>query len=262
MKIRKKDLFVQVIYRKLAGDFDIPRHNRGMNAELYMSMEEIGAHDRKMLDAFAAYLKEKGLKLRAHAPIMTLDYDDPALAGRLADMFKKVFDLYGRLGITDITTHAEFYYDKGFSIEGQYRNAFPVWAGIADQAKSGGFRVLLENHLEKDPSLITGLLNKVNKKDSLQACFDIGHYNMCCEDDPVSCLKKYPGGTIKEVHLADNLGDADSHLVLGKGNIDFAGFFREMDRRGDEAVYTLEPLNAEDIDDSLQYLRKSGVLID
>lgn len=47
-------------------------------------------------------------------------------------------------------------------------------------------------------------------------CLDVGHAN------EVKSLDKFLEIPFEHIHIHDNLGDKDSHLAVGKGNIDFA----------------------------------------
>ena len=73
-------------------------------------------------------------------------------------------------------------------------------------------------------------------------------------------LGKYPAGSIKEVHLADNKGDDDTHLPLGEGTIDFVDFFKIFTARNEDCVFILEPRNLNEAVKSISFLRKGGFI--
>lgn len=52
----------------------------------------------------------------------------------------------------------------------------------------------------------------------LKVCFDIGHAHTMGQIDAMLDTFR---GRIANVHIHDNMGDKDSHMTIGKGNIDF-----------------------------------------
>jgi len=62
---------------------------------------------------------------------------------------------------------------------------------------------------------------------------------------------------IAQLHLHDNTGAWDDHLPLGRGNIDFKSFFRQLrEIQETPPVVTLEPHQERDLWASLEYLEK------
>ena len=55
-----------------------------------------------------------------------------------------------------------------------------------------------------------------------KVCIDTGHSNFCGEAPKDAVL--LAGELLGTLHVHDNMGDRDSHLVPGKGNIDWQGF--------------------------------------
>jgi sugar phosphate isomerase/epimerase len=67
------------------------------------------------------------------------------------------------------------------------------------------------------------------QRPNLKANFDCAHLNAQKEILPLSARKL--AGRIAGVHLADNDGSDNRHLMPGDGNIDFKGLFKELVRQ-------------------------------
>lgn len=75
---------------------------------------------------------------------------------------------------------------------------------------------------------------------NLKICFDVGHANI--SDDITGFLDIKDN--FANVHIHDNFGDRDRHLILGEGNIDLSKVLRELsDYNGN---YVIESNNLEE----------------
>jgi sugar phosphate isomerase/epimerase len=61
---------------------------------------------------------------------------------------------------------------------------------------------------------------------------------------------------ISYFHLHDNAGDNDSHLRLGRGNINWDRFFSKVVQLKPEAPLVVENMTIEDLDESVQFALK------
>ncbi len=90
------------------------------------------------------------------------------------------------------------------------------------------------------------MIEEINSE-RLGILLDTGHTNVNGEDlaEAVRCLEHVPF----HIHIDDNYGDSDAHLVPGEGSIDFASFVQalgEIDYQGSVSAelgfqYTLDP---------------------
>jgi len=125
-----------------------------------------------------------------------------------------------------------------------------TWKPINKMASGMGVKIAIENIFEEDPAHL-GLLAKEMDSDNFGICFDAGHFNLFSKLpllEWLGIIKPY----IKELHLHDNLQNADEHRAIGDGNFDFATLFREI--QGIDCVYTLEAHNVKDAMTSLERL--------
>ncbi|MGI5965141.1 MAG: sugar phosphate isomerase/epimerase family protein [Candidatus Methanomethylophilaceae archaeon] len=89
---------------------------------------------------------------------------------------------------------------------------------------------------------------------NLSVCFDIGHANTTNQIDSVISLL---GDRFANVHLHDNMGDTDSHLTVGDGNIDFPKAIDALSRyRGN---YIIE---SKSFESAVESARRLSVLFD
>mgnify|MGYP006282590237 CR=1 FL=1 len=115
-------------------------------------------------------------------------------------------------------------------------------------ARRYDFKVCLEN-LPAIPNLncsesddLTSVLGSIP---DLYATFDIGHANTSPQEpaDYFARISEY----VKHVHMHDNLGEQDEHLVPGRGTVQFSSLFRKMKEAGYEGPVILELPSYDDI---------------
>jgi sugar phosphate isomerase/epimerase len=75
---------------------------------------------------------------------------------------------------------------------------------------------------------------------NLKICFDVGHAHISGAIDGFLELKE----DFVNLHLHDNNGDKDKHLVLGEGNIDLKEILKEL--KGYEEDFVIESTSLED----------------
>ena len=74
--------------------------------------------------------------------------------------------------------------------------------------------------------------------EALKVCFDSCHLTMG-NDDPKQLLHEL-APRVHTTHLSDTMGESDSHLIPGEGNVDFALIARELGQAGFAGVVDLE----------------------
>jgi sugar phosphate isomerase/epimerase len=112
----------------------------------------------------------------------------------------------------------------------------------------------LENIFEEEPSTLRQVLDRIN--DPLVGhCFDSGHFNMFAT---VSLQQWFAvlGDRIVESHLHDNHGQADEHLPVGEGQIDFELVTSLLKQYAPDAVWTLEAHSRERLERARNAIQK------
>jgi len=109
--------------------------------------------------------------------------------------------------------------------------------------KDYGLRLLIEPAHRFETNLILTVEDCVRIIDELAdpafgILLDVGHCNVNGEDlvNAVKLASQYP----LHIHLDDNMGDADTHLDIGEGKIDFKYLKEGLDAVGYSGFLTIE----------------------
>jgi sugar phosphate isomerase/epimerase len=125
------------------------------------------------------------------------------------------------------------------------------WAEMTEKAKRQGVIILLENMWEYDPAIIGEILDAIDSP-HLQACIDVGHtflFSNIVLDNWVERLQHY----LVYTHLNNNPGQADYHLALSEGAIDYSEVLSKLRALPNPPIFCLEIERVDDIIHSLPY---------
>ena len=171
--------------------------------------------------ALCARAKELDMGLvQAHAP-MGKPLDDPD-GSFLADTMRCVHAC-GELGIPNLVIHSG--YLPGISIAETYARNAEFYAPLLSAAAECGVNVLVENF---NKMCVSGVYWIDNAPDLLaqieyvdhplfQAVWDAGHNNM--QEMSQAEGLRILGSHVKAIHVQDNMGDRDSHMVPFTGTL-------------------------------------------
>jgi sugar phosphate isomerase/epimerase len=123
-----------------------------------------------------------------------------------------------------------------------------------ERAEALDLRLALENVYEENPSILRRLLEAIDSS-SLGYCLDTGHGHIFSQV-PLPEWVEALGPWLIEVHLHDNHRQADEHLPLGFGEIDFPSVFANLQGKNLQPIYTLEPHLREHLEPSLKAIEK------
>lgn len=180
-----------------------------------------------------------------HAPFADLNIAslNPGVRESSIEQVMESIKISSELDIELVTLHpgnksplGAYFADKLIEINKESLNA------IDKQAEEYGVILALENlprmwiSLCHDAHQIKELIDGTNMK----ICFDFGHANISDTIDGFMELKD----SFANLHLHDNDGGKDWHMVLGEGNIDFKGILKELS--GYTGNYVIESTNLED----------------
>jgi len=194
-------------------------------------------------------------QLSIHGPFMDLSPGgvDPKVRDITISRFLKTLDIAEILRPRVIVFHSgydKWKYDSRVDI--WLEGSLQTWKPINKRASELGVKIAVENIFEDDPEHL-GLLSKEMASENFGICFDTGHFNLFSKlplKEWIGIIKPY----IKELHLHDNMRNADEHLAIGDGDFDFVTLFNEL--QGIDCVYTLEAHNVKDAITSLERLDK------
>ena len=161
------------------------------------------------------------------------------------ELIKRQIDLFLKIGIKNAVLHCDALKDEnGVSPSDDIVREENVKAisELLDYVKGTDLVICLENLISCNAANnVKGLMYFIDyfKSENLGICLDTGHLNLR-DKDQVAFIKT-AGKHIKALHLADNEGNDDQHMMpYGKGNVNFESVIREMKKIGYEGLYNLE----------------------
>ena len=159
--------------------------------------------------------------------------------GKKFELLKPWFDMYLEAGIPRGVLHAG-------SMRGQPRaqaheRRAKVLGQIRDYLRGTGLVICMENLKASDHAESAGILQTIAELDSpnFGVCLDTGHLNMAGE--PQADFIRACGSHLKALHLADNEGASDQHMMpFGRGTVDFLEVVRACREAGYDGLYNYE----------------------
>jgi sugar phosphate isomerase/epimerase len=150
------------------------------------------------------------------------------------------FDVFARLGIDLVNVHPDQRVPSLFPRDWVIARNEESLRWLVDRARSRGMRLMLEN--------IPGPFNQVENLSRIFEAvpelgwhLDVGHANLGSPTNASEALLAAFGGRLAHVHFSDNKGgDADLHLPLGVGNIDWSRAVRLLKQHHYDGAITLE----------------------
>lgn len=150
------------------------------------------------------------------------------------DVIGRSIEAASVLGAKYLVVHPVWRDENGEIIENKQKfisvnaEAIKKWLPLAEKC---GVVLLSENILwgaSKDPRIISELVKEVNS-DWFGWCFDTGHAH--CSGYKMSVLEKCAVAPLS-LHIQDNDGSGDGHLIPGDGTVDWDEFIRVLKKIG------------------------------
>ena len=181
---------------------------------------------------------------QAHAPWRTPKDNDPEERKRWLEAMKKA--IYGThvLGCHRFVVHPLLpYMDTGEHPEEVWEMNLEFIGTLADFAKEYGVTVCVENlpfplYPLASAEAVCELVDRLGR-DNLRVCLDTGHAAIFCGSD-ISGAVRHIGKRLEAVHIHDNMGKEDEHLIPGDGIIDWCRFGTALREIGFDGVVSLE----------------------
>ncbi len=207
---------------------------------------------RLPMDSFEAeLLRQKelftshGLEVsQAHAPWRAPKDNDPDERVRWRAAMKKA--IYGTsvLGCQRFVVHPLMpYLDTAEGAEEVWEMNLDFIGDLADCAKQYGITVCVENlpfpaYPLASVEAVCKLVDELDR-DNLKVCLDTGHAAIFKGSDVGSAVRII-GKRLEALHIHDNMGKEDQHLIPGDGIIDWDGFSEALREIGYDKVVSLE----------------------
>jgi sugar phosphate isomerase/epimerase len=185
------------------------------------------------------------------------DYVSPNEYNRLAgvELIKNRIDLAGELGTGEIVLHLHLPYrifenDRSFK-EKFYTAAFRSFDELKGYCLEKRVRICVENLPDCPESFQTEMFDRLFSRyegNYMGICFDTGHGNVTSRD----CLHFARNYTERLfiVHIHDNQGASDEHLIPFQGTFNWEGFAEILANSPYQTPYLLE-LNMQDKDEQV-----------
>jgi sugar phosphate isomerase/epimerase len=256
---RGLSVFVAIPFRMVRRRIGFLRRN-GLGVEIvFYDTNWICNYPAEEIAETADMLREGGIEVTVHGPIhdLSLGSLDTVIRDYTRHCYFKTLAICHALGARSLVLHLglnPLLPDSALSswLEGSIR----AWEPLVSMAEQIGLTIRLENMFIGSPKFITDL-KKGLKSDAVKICFDIGHFNVY-STLPLNDWLDEIGPDLDEVHLHDNRGTENEQLALGKGTIDFRGFFDELAGRGIIPQFTIE-MTSKKFDESLRYLVRNDL---
>ena len=221
---------------------------------------EDGKLDRAVVERCRRLLEASGLERVSFVPEPCLyptnflieeapPFDGARLRERSLAYFERAIDVVAELGIPRMLMATPFW---GWARDGaRFRagatkalpRAVDAIGRLSRRAEERGVTLLLEPLTSLETTSVVTLddllavLDGVGSR-ALMAMLDTGHINVTARQlarDPIDYLLEHVerlGPRLQHLHLDDNLGDLDAHLVPGEGNFDFVAAYGILKRAG------------------------------
>jgi sugar phosphate isomerase/epimerase len=153
--------------------------------------------------------------------------------------FKRCIEIFSRVGAKWMNIHPGAYapmHDRGTIIQQNIKSL----RELQDCCAELGVGLMVEN-LPGDFNTVEQLRELLDPLDDLALHLDIGHSNLRTAHNTAPDLIRTFGKRIAHVHLHDNKGgDADLHLPLGVGTMNWQSYIDDLKKSGYDSTITLE----------------------
>ncbi|HNU35375.1 MAG TPA: sugar phosphate isomerase/epimerase family protein [Methanomassiliicoccales archaeon] len=197
----------------------------GKVAEHYQAWEIVaeGKHFlRDIRDIFLELSPSYDLEYSVHAPLSDVNIGaiNPRMRAAALGEVLEALNIAHRMNIDLMTVHPGFMsplavLDRDTAVQATKESLKAIDA----RGKDLGVQIALENMPEMPVSMakVPEELLEFIEGTELGVCFDIGHANTVGNIPDFLSIKE----RFINMHVHDNVGDRDRHMVIGEGNIDF-----------------------------------------
>ena len=235
--------------------------NAGLGVELFQyDTNWISNFPADEVAELADLLSEGGIHLTVHGPVHDLNPGslDVVVRDYTRHCYFKTLAVCHALGAKALVLHLGVNpLLPESALDGWLDTSVKTWEPIIDMAEQMGLTIRLENMFVPAPKFLVSLKERL-ESEAVKICFDIGHFTIFSNTSLKYWLDEI-GDHIEEVHLSDNNGIEDIHLILGRGKVDFRSFFDELSARDINPQFTVE-MHSDMFESSLKYLDRNNLL--
>jgi sugar phosphate isomerase/epimerase len=229
----------------------------GLFPEIALKGQELDSQNTALLSRVSRVLSAAGVRPSIHAPFFDLN------PGALDPLVRQVTfqRLHQSLQVAEHLQAHLMVIHPGVD-KWRYPGLDQTWLSLArdffppliDQAAACDCRLALENIYEEKPDTLAQLVEGLDSE-WFGHCFDAGHWHLFGKQPMATWLESIDT-RLFHLHLHDNRGQADEHLPVGEGTIDFSPLSIKLQQLSPRPSATLEAHSAEDLVRSLQRVER------
>lgn len=215
---------------------------------LELTMDPPRAHYstlRQQMQTIVNDLQSRGMFVICHLPtfVSTADLTDSIRQASVQEIVNSL-DVAAELGARKVVLHPGHIGGLGsYVIETALAHANNSLAVIIDRAQKLGLCVCLENMFPRCRAFVEpdDFVDILKRFPDLKLTLDTGHANIGAKGGRriLEFIEKF-GHRIGHLHVSDNFGERDDHILLGSGAIDFKKIAHAIKRCGYDDTATLE----------------------
>lgn len=237
------------LYNPLSREtIDIISRNNFQFLEIWAMKPHFEFDNRDYLKQIADIISSHGIKVISfHGPLyedisdamkgrwLSLASKDGSLRRRTLDLFKRVVDAMEFFNCNTIITHTGL---SGDINEEEMENLFYSLQEILDHCNGMALNIALENGVSSSAS-ISSILTFMEKYPSLKIgiCLDTGHAHISGNfSQNLEAMVNY----LMTIHIHDNKGFSDEHLLPFHGTIPWGEMLKILSRKGYRGPFVYE----------------------
>ena len=192
----------------------------------------------------ADFAHDRGLTLPQGHLHLTADisHPDPEMRRSYLDFLKKELQVYNRLGVKAAVLHCggKAARERGMPVPEVEAISAASLTELCRSIEGENIRIAIENIPATQPfaSDLLRMIANVNRPE-LGICLDTGHLNLV-QGDPCAFLDEV-GDKLIALHIADNLGNADHHILpCGRGTVNWCAFMKKLKSTSYQGLFNFE----------------------
>ncbi len=226
---------------------------RGLQPEISLEGEVLYQRSLDDHKRLADRLRQAGRACTLHAPFFDLAPGglDPHIREASRAKLRLAFGLLAIFRPAAIVCHLGFESNKhGYKFGPWLEHSLATWRELLGFCQECSVPLMLENTYETSPEVHHQVLTALDSP-LARFCLDTGHLLSFAKTDWQHWLPAL-APWLGHLHLHDNLGDRDAHLVMGDGRFDFDGLLRFLTASNLSPTVTLEIHRPAEIDRGLR----------
>ena len=196
------------------------------------------------------------LKYTIHAPFIDVNIASLSTKSRniSIEQIKDSIDLANEIAASVVVVHPGL---LPFILKEMPEKIYPIAnksiKELGEYSQDLGVNTTIENMPNFESMIYQDMtkLNEILVEFDMGMTLDIGH----AHHSKIPENEMY-FDSIKHIHIHDNMGDDDTHLPLGEGNIQFKHIINTFQEKNYDGIYMIEVNNKDSIKKSLEYLKK------